>query len=159
MRNLSVLRDTVASISAQQLQNADSSSFTQLCTDSDTGNVFLADVTHGTVCCLASNNQVRRAAAARYCSVLSSSIITLNTLLHRTAKHMAYTTDAKGLRAGAMDEKLGGNYGGYLGTRQSGRQHCIFARARGSLNHRYRGRAAACAYVKRGSRGETLACS
>lgn len=58
MRNISTLRDSICCLDADQTHDS-VSSLTRMCTDSDTGNVYAADVTHGSVCCLASTNQVR----------------------------------------------------------------------------------------------------
>lgn len=57
MRNLSILRDSVCAI---KLEATDGSQpeLVCMCIESDTGNVYVADVTHGTVCCLSSNSQV-----------------------------------------------------------------------------------------------------
>ena len=57
MRNLSVLRDCVCAIYSDAGDEFQSQ-LAQLCADSDTGNVYVADVTHGNVYCLSSNHQV-----------------------------------------------------------------------------------------------------
>lgn len=57
MRNLSVLRDCVCAISTD-VRDIQQSRSARLCADSDTGNVYVADVTHGSVYCLSSNSQV-----------------------------------------------------------------------------------------------------
>ena len=58
MRNLSILRDSICCFNWEQTDDS-ASCLARLCTDSDTGNVYAADVTHGSVSCLASTSQVR----------------------------------------------------------------------------------------------------
>lgn len=69
MRNLSVLRDSVCAINTDT-EDLQQSSSARLCADSDTGNVYVADVTHGSVYCLSSNSQVG-------CGVDRSSVLLL----------------------------------------------------------------------------------
>ena len=57
MRNLAILRDSVCAIDLKAADDS-RSELVRLCIESDTGNVYVADVTHGTVYCLSSNSQV-----------------------------------------------------------------------------------------------------
>lgn len=57
MRNLSILRDSVCAIDLKATDGA-KSQLVRFCIESDTGNVYIADLTHGTVCYLSSNCQV-----------------------------------------------------------------------------------------------------
>lgn len=58
MRNLSLISDTVCDIDVQSSAIPQHPRSARLCSDSDTGNVYIADVAQGTVCCITSNNQV-----------------------------------------------------------------------------------------------------
>ena len=57
MRNLSVLRDSVCAVNSDE-GHGSQSGFARLCADSDTGNIYVADVMHGNIYCLSSNHQV-----------------------------------------------------------------------------------------------------
>ena len=57
MRNLLVLRDSMCVVNSDAAHGSPSE-LARVCADSDTGNVYVADVTLGNVYCLSSNNQV-----------------------------------------------------------------------------------------------------